>query len=164
MWFEVPKEFRKIPEAIEMLRIDAEFTRVCADELEAVRSKLWERSPAEFDALSERSRSLQESLKAAVAAYDQATGEPKAIELPHDLSRAVAEQFDGDERDRVVKLLSKALATLRRQQCNDPRIGFCILKLAGGDARRVEHIAREACIDFRDVIVAAEGMPRDPNP
>lgn len=162
MWFEVPKEFRKTPEAIEMLRIDAEFTMVCADELEAVRSKLWERSPAEFDALSERSRRLQESLKAAVAAYDHATGEPKAVELSHDLARAIAEQFEGDERDRVVMLLSKTLATLRRQRNNDPRIGLCILKLAAGDAQRIEHIASEACIDFRDVVLAAEGMPRNP--
>jgi hypothetical protein len=164
MWFEIPKEHRKMPEVIEMLRLDAQFTKICAEELKAVRSRLWERSLPEFEALNERSNQLHQSLKAAVAAYDLATGEPRAAELPEDLVMAVSQQFDVEARDNVLTLLSKTLATLRRQRHNDPRIGFCILKLAGGDARRVEHIAREACIDFRDVIVAAEGMPGTQNP
>ena len=164
MWFEIPKEFRKTPEALEMLRIDAEFTKVCAEEVKALKSKLWETSPSAFATLCERSRKLHESLKAAVAAYDHATGEPKAVELPKDLARAVAQQFEGEAHDRVVKLLSKTLATLCRQRNNDPRIGYCILKLAAGDARCVEHIAIEACIDFRNIILAAEGISRNSDP
>ena len=164
MWFDISKEYRKTPEAIEIIRLDAEFTKICAEELKAVRSKLWESSLPEFEALNEKSNQLHQSLKAAVAAYDLATGEPKAAELPQDLAMAVAQQFNDEDRARVLTILSKTIATLRRQRHNDPRIGFCILKLAAGDARRVEHIAREACIDFRDVIVAAEGMPRIPNP
>lgn len=161
MWFEIPKEFRKTPEAIEMLRIDAEFTKACAAELKAVRSRLWEKSPEAFNALTARTSSLQESLGAAVDAYDQATSEPKSVELPDDLTEAVATQFDVGQQACAIKILSKTLAILRRQRSNDPRIGFCILKLASGDARQLEEIAREACIDYRNIIIAAEGRSRD---
>jgi hypothetical protein len=163
MWFEVPKEFRKTPEAIEMLRIDAEFSKSLEEELKAVHSRLWEKSLADFEALNARTNRLHESLGAAVKAYDLATGEPKCVELPQDLAAAVAEQFDTGDQDRVIKVLSKTLAILRRQRSNDPRIGFCILKLASGDARLVEDIARDACIDYRDIIIAADGMTRHSN-
>ena len=160
MWFEVPKEFRKTPESKEMLRINAEFAKALEKELKAVRSRLWEKSMADFEALNARSNRLHEALRAAVKAYDLATGEPKPVELPQDLAAAVAEQFDTGDQERVIKILSKTLAILQRQRCHDPRIGFCILKLASGNAQLVEDIAKDACIDFRNILIAADGMPR----
>jgi hypothetical protein len=160
MWFEVPKEFRKTPEAKAMLRIDAEFAKALEKEWKALNSGLLEKDPRAFNMLNARSNRLHESLRAAVKAYYLATGEPKPVELPQDLAAAVAEQFDAGDQERVIKILSKTLAILRRQRSNDPRIGFCILKLAAGDARLVEDIAREACTDFRDVLIAADAMPR----
>lgn len=162
MWFEIPKKFRKAPEAVELLRIDAEFTKACAEELRAVKTRLWETSPFAFDALCERSRQLQESLKAAVAVYDQATSEPEPGALPPDLVESIARRFEGGERDKVAMLLAKTIAILRRQRFDMPGIAFDILTLADGDCQRVEHIATEACIDFRDVVLAAKRMSCHP--
>lgn len=158
MHFEIPIEFRHVPEAIKLRDLDAEFAEVCALEVAAVNTRLWETDLAAFEALNARSRGLQNSLKEALAAFDNATGEPRPVELSLDVLRAINEQFADADRPAVAATLGKTLAYLQRQRVNDPMVAFYILKLANGELNRVSLYADLARVDYRDIILSAGAM------
>ena len=158
MHFEIPSEFRHIPEAIKLYDLDAKFTEVCALEVAAVKARLWETDLAGFTALEARSRELRRALKDAVAAFDHATGEPRPIELPHDILSVINEQFADSDRPAVAATIAKTLAYLQRQRVSDPRVALFILKLAKGEPKRVTQYADQARVDYRDIILSAGAM------
>lgn len=158
MHFEIPSEFRHVPEAIKLRDLDAEFTEVCALEVAAVNARLWETNLPAFEALNRRSRGLQIALKEAVAAFDTATGEPRPVELPIDVLSAINEQFADSNRPAVAAKLAKTMAYLQRQRVTDPRIALDILKLAKGEPHRVAQYADLARVDYRDILLSAGTM------
>lgn len=158
--FVIPEEFRDIPEAVEVRRLDAEFGKSCEVMHEAVKAGLWRTAREEFEALDRDQSRLHRELRAAREAFDHATGEPKPLALPPDVVEAIDSQFPKEEGKRVTQILAKTMAHLERYWPGNPRVTHCILKLAAGDVARVEEVAALARIDFRDVIVAADGMPR----
>lgn len=164
MWFEIPEEHRDTPEAREMLRIASEFDKVCAEEADAVKRKLWQSDPDAFEAVGARSRELQQQLKEAVAAFDRATGEPKPLPLLDEVIAAVQTHFSEDKRVEVVEQLGKTLAYLKRQRVDDPRVPHYILRLCEGDIERLRSVAAEVRVDYRDIIVAAEGLSGKTSP
>ena len=159
MWFEIPDEHRDTHEALEMIRIDAEFAKACSDEVDAVKRKLWESDPVAFEALGDKSRRLQHELKEAVAAFDDATGEPKPLPISDDVLATVQTQFTEDHRDEIVRKLGRTLAYLKRQQVDDPRLPLYVLRIADGDFDRFCRVVTEARVDYRDIVVAAESLP-----
>ncbi|RBP35699.1 hypothetical protein DES53_12068 [Roseimicrobium gellanilyticum] len=157
MWFDIPPEHRDKPEAIELLRLDAEFSRVLAESANAVAARLWESDPAAFDDLTRKERGLLQALKTAVAAYDQATGEPGPANLAREVVYAIHQQFEPESRDRVMAKLSETAGYLRRLNADESRVLRCILHLAQGDMARLEHHSALALVDWRDVIMSAGG-------
>lgn len=158
MWFEIPQEHRGKPEAIELLKLDAEYGEVLAESSKASDARLWEKDLPSFEALCRREREIAQALKQALAVYDQATGEPKPLELPREILTAIHRQFREGESAAVVAKLSKTSGYLNRGSKCDSSVLACILKLAQGDMKRLHHYADEALVDWRDVIMAASGV------
>ncbi len=158
MHFEIPSELQHVPEAIKLRDLDAEFTEVCALEVASVNARLWETDLSAFEALNTRSKELQIALKEAVAAFDNATGEPRPIELPLDVLSAINEQFTDSDRPAVAAKLAKTMAYLQRQRVTDPRIALYILKLAKEEPNRVTEYADLARVDYRDILLSAGTM------
>ena len=156
MWFEIPKEHADTPEAKRLLELDAEFSEVCALNQKAVTIKQYEADPVAVEALSKRSRELQQAIKVALAAYDQATGEPKPVDLSPDVLQEIHRQFDATDCNTVIMKLSKTLGYLRRQGNEDPRIAKYILILANTSKERILDLADEAVSDFRNIIYWVE--------
>ena len=156
MWFEIPKEFADTPEAKRLLDLYAEFTEICAQEHKAVTTNQYVTEPVAFEELSRRSRELHQALNDAEIAYDQATGEPKPIDLSPNVVREINQQFTASDRDEVIAKISKTLGYLRRQRVEDNRIAKYVLTLANGDKDQVITYADEAKSDFRNIIFWVE--------
>jgi len=72
------------------------------------------------------------------------------------VSRVILREFANEEYDRVVEVLSQY--GTERHHLERNRVRISILKLANGDLFNLERQIKVACVDFRDVIAAAE-MP-----
>lgn len=72
------------------------------------------------------------------------------------VSKVVLREFAEEEFDRVVALLS--MYGPKRHHVEQNRVRLAALKLAKGDIVNLERQIKVACIDFRDVLAAAE-MP-----
>lgn len=156
MIFEIPQEHADWPEAKRLLKIDAEFKQVCAKQHEAVTAKLYESDPTAFEELGKAMRALQQSLKEAKAAYDEATGGPTPVTPPSDVLRDIEQQFTPVDREEVIATLSNTLGYLRQQRIDDHRIASYLLRLADGSKQRLMHYADEAKADFRNIIFWVE--------
>ena len=160
--FVIPEEFRDLPEAVEVRRLDAEFTDACEAEHEALKAGMMRSSPEVFNGVSQKATRLARELKAAKQAFDLATGEPGPAPLPPEVMEEIRGRFAGEDGMRVFLILGRTMAYLRRQSPGDhSRVMFCILKLADGDADRLAEMATLARNDWRDVIVAADGMGKN---
>jgi hypothetical protein len=157
MWFDIPPEHRDKPEAIELLRLDAEFSKVLAEQYSAVMGRLWETKPAAYHALFQKERGVLQALRKAEAAYVLSMGEPRPSNLAPEVVDEIHQQFEPECRDRVIAKLSKTAGYLRRLRADESRVLRCILHLAQGDVTRLEHHAELALVDWRDVIMAADG-------
>ena len=156
MKFEIPKEHTDTPEAKRLLEIDAEFTAVCALQHKAIITKQYQSDPAAFEALDKQSRALRQALNDAELAYDQATGEPKPVNLSPDVVQEIERQFAANDGAEVIAKLAKTLGYLRRQRVEDNRIAKYVLLLAKGNKEQVAYFADAATNDFRDIIFWVE--------
>ena len=72
------------------------------------------------------------------------------------VSRIILREFANEEYNRVVEILSRY--GTERHHLERNRVRLAILKIANGDMFSLDRQIEVACVDFRDVIAAAE-MP-----
>jgi hypothetical protein len=75
------------------------------------------------------------------------------VNLPVDIERAIDRRFDGEAAARVRAALAALFAALTSER---ERVTRCAFVLGGADPGQVEHYARAARRDHRDVIWWAE--------
>lgn len=155
MRFQIPKEYRKIPEAKELIRLDKEFSKACAQDLRALKRYYLNRDPDALSKCTSRTSKLQEQLQQAEEAYDNATGEPKPIALSESTKNQIKESFKHTNLKDIERKLAKTLAYMIRNGWTDPRIPDAILKMSDGDPACFDVACEQAKTDYRDLLIAA---------
>jgi hypothetical protein len=153
--FDIPEEFRNIPEAARLRRAEAEFLKAIEQERHVI-GQTDERAQR----ISEQARRAHAELMEVQHAFDSTTGEPQPVGLTPALIAGIERQFPTSQHEEVTHLLDRScgrtLPFFREATAEKlEHLRLCALKVGAGDLARLRRAVELANRDWRDLIMAA---------
>jgi len=152
--YQIPDEFRDLPEALRLKQAQSEFRAASQQGRHLPRD-----DKDRLRTIGEQLRRAQVELQKAQAAFDAATGEPKPVGLTPAVLEEIARHFPPEQRPQVSEFLDRACGRtipLRREATAQELeyIRLCVLRLSKGDLVELRKWVELANKDERDVLVS----------